>query len=214
MRTEFPAGRWPAWLLVAALAGCAAPPETGPGQTPPPQAPMRAMELPQPPQASASAPAPVPQAAAATPAPARGAADQVLAYADRIRGMPAAELAQEIQRLGETSYTPVRATQLALALGHSRQAVNVARAQSLLQRVLAQREGEAQSLHGLARLLADQFAEQRRADEQAERQARELRDAQRRLEQLNERLEAVRAIERSLPTPPRPRAPASRPQAH
>lgn len=201
MRTDFPAsGRsWLAALALAALlAGCAAPqPQLPPGPPPLP---------PQPEPAAADQPA---SAAAAPQAPitpvvvlrlATDPHDQVLAYADHVRSLSAAELAQEIQRLGESTYAPVPAMQLALALAQSRTAANQARAQTLLQRVLAQQDAQAQPLHPLARLLAAQLADQRRLDEQAEKQAQQLREAQKRIEQLNERLEAVRAIERSLPT--------------
>jgi hypothetical protein len=82
-------------------------------------------------------------------------------------------------------------------------AANQQRAQSLLQRVLADPASGAQGLQPLARLISAQIADQRRADEAAERQAQQLREAQRRIEQLNDRLEAVRAIERSLPGPQR-----------
>jgi hypothetical protein len=67
--------------------------------------------------------------------------------------------------------------------------------------VIADPSPDAQALQPFARLLLAQIADQRRADEQAERQAQQLREAQRRIEQLNDRLEAVRAIERSLPGP-------------
>ena len=73
------------------------------------------------------------------------------------------------------------------------------RAGQALQRVLAQDSAEARSLHPLARLLAAQQGEQRRAEEQAERATQQLRDAHRRLDLLNERLDALRAIERARP---------------
>jgi hypothetical protein len=197
-----------AWLAAAAtLAGCAAP-QPVPAPAPAPAPMLTPAELP-PPQL---APAPAAAEAAPAPAPARATlhpADAVLAYADRVRGLPPAELAQEIQRLGETSYSPLRALQLALALGQARNGGHAPRAQSLLQRVLQDPEG--QPLHGLARLLAAQLAEQRRLEEQTERQAQQLRETQRRIDQLNERLEAVRAIERSLPTRPRRDPPLATP---
>jgi hypothetical protein len=184
--------------LAAALAACAAP--TAPKPAP---EPMRAMALP----AAPAAPAPVQTAAApaAAPAPANGAnpLEAAIGYAERVRSLAPPDLAQEVQRLGDTPYSPLRATQLALALGQSRTAANTTRAQSLLQRVQADPTSEAAGLQPFARLLAAQIAEQRRADEQAERQAQQLRDAQRRIDQLNDRLEAVRAIERSLPGPAR-----------
>lgn len=187
-------------FALALAGGCAAP-------APAPQPPEPPMRLQPAAPAAAPAPAPAPPAANGSPV------EAVLAYADRLRQMPAAEVTQEIQRLGDTGYTPVRAMQLALALAHSRNGGNAGRAQSLLQRVLAQADGEAPTLHGLARLLAAQLAEQRRNDEQAERQQQLLREAQRRIDQLSERLEAVRAIERSVPSQPRRDAPEPRPPA-
>jgi len=188
----------PACCLAAALAACAAP-----APKPAPE-PMRSMALPAAPSAAASAPA---QAIPPAPAPAVPSGvpplEMAIGFAERVRALPPADLAQEVQRLGDTPYSPLRATQLALALSQSRTAASAARAQSLLQRVQADATSEAVGLQAFARLLAAQIAEQRRADEQAERQAQQLRDAQRRIDQLNDRLEAVRAIERSLPGPAR-----------
>lgn len=133
----------------------------------------------------------------------------VLAYADRIRGVPAAELAQEITRLTDGGDSATRLMQLALALAQSRTGGNGVRAQALLQRVLGQNDPDALALHPLARLLSAQLADARRADELNERQGQQLRDAQRRIDHLNDRLEALRAIERSVPS--RPAGPASAP---
>lgn len=196
MRETITTGRWPACLLAAALAGCAA----SPGRS-----------VPEPALVASPAPAPAPAPAAATTPPAAPTAGttapapllSALGYAERVRALPTPELGQEIQRLGDRPYAPLEATQLALALAQSRTAPNQSRAQALLQRVIADPTAEPQGLQPFARLLAGQIADQRRADEQAERQAQQLREAQRRIDQLNDRLEAVRAIERSLPGPPR-----------
>ena len=83
--------------------------------------------------------------------------------------------------------------QLAIALGFARTPANVARAQALLQRVLAQNQPQAQALHPLARMLLAQQAETRRLEDQLERQNQQTREANRRIEQLNDRLEALRA---------------------
>lgn len=161
------------------------------------------------------APAPVPPAPEPTPvAPALtepAAAVLALDYADRLRAMTVPGLAQEITRLGEPGATPLRQLQLAMALALTRVPSDLQRAQALLQRVLENSNDEARSLHPLARLLAAQYGEQRRTEEATERQAQQLRDAQRRIEQLNDRLEAVRAIERSLST--RPAGAASAPRS-
>lgn len=175
------------------------------------------------PAASAAAQAP---AAAAVPPMATAAQDQavttnaasaavpaapdelvrVLAYADRVRLMPPAELGQEVGRLATPS-SPIEQLQLALALGQLRQLPELIRAQELLARVLA--NAEAQALHPLARLLAARYGEQRRVEEQLDRQNQQTREVQRRLDQTNERLEALKAIERSLTSRPAASSPAA-----
>jgi signal transduction histidine kinase len=112
---------------------------------------------------------------------------------------------------GRARAAPLGQLQLAMALALTRVPSDLQRAQALLQRVLDNGSDEARSLHPLARLLAAQYAEQRRAEEATERQAQQLRDAQRRIDQLNDRLEAVRAIERSLSR--RPAGAASAPRS-
>lgn len=197
MRESIPAGAWPACLLAVALAGCALPSARGGAEA-------AVVADPAPMASTPPVVASAPVAAAAPSAPATPPAlVAALGYAERVRALPPAELGQEIQRLGERTYAPLEATQLALALGQTRVAGNQVRAQSLLQRVLTDPASDAQGLQPLARLLSAQIADQRRADEAAERQAQQLREAQRRIEQLNDRLEAVRAIERSLPGPQR-----------
>ena len=146
---------------------------------------------------TASIPAPAPTAAVASLSP----AETVLAYAERIRHLQPPELAQEISSLGDPQDSPLRQLQLAIALGAARTPANNARAQALLQRVLAQNQAQAQVLHPLARLLLAQQAETRRLEEQLERQTQQARDAHRRIDQLNDRLEALRAVERSLLRP-------------
>ncbi|MGA8786059.1 MAG: hypothetical protein WB542_12080, partial [Polaromonas sp.] len=136
----------------------------------------------------------MPQTRAAVP-PASGDVVRILAYADRIRVMPPPELSQEVARLGNVS-TPADQLQLALVLSQLHQPPELIRAQELLARVLG--NAEAQALHPLARLLAARYGEQRRLEEQLEKQNQQVRDIQRRLDQTNERLEALKAIERSL----------------
>ena len=57
------------------------------------------------------------------------------------------------------------------------------------------------------RALAARYAEQRRVEDDRDKQAQQLRDSQRRIDQLNDRIEALRAIERSFARP-NPAAPA------
>ena len=159
-------------------------------------------------------------AAAAAANEGGAAVARALAYADRIRGMNANELTPELARLGEAR-APGELLQLALTLAQLRQTPELIRAQDLLTRLLANASPEAVTLHPLARLLATRFGEQRRFEDLLDKQQQQTRDIQRRLDQTTERLEALKAIERSLgnrapaATPPgiSSTAPSSRPRA-
>jgi hypothetical protein len=130
--------------------------------------------------------------------------------------MPPVELSQEVAKLsapGEATL-PGSQLQLSLVLSQLRQLPELIRAQELLARVLANSGPEAQALHPLARLLAFRYGEQRRLEEQIEKERQQTREVQRKLDQSNERLEALKAIERSLNSrPPAPPAPAPAPVA-
>jgi hypothetical protein len=154
-------------------------------------------------RASANPPTPLPEAVVL----ASGMTLRMLAYAERVRLMQPPELTQEAGRLGDAA-SPEAQIQLSLVLSQLRQLPELIRAQELLARVLG--NADAQALHPLARLLASRYSEQRRLEEQLDRQNQQLRDVQRRLDQTNERLEALKAIERSLTSRP-PAAPASAP---
>ena len=190
-------------MTVALLAGCGAGPSSQrAAETAAAQARLEAAVA-EAARASASQPAPV-----SIPVPVvDDATARMLAYAERVRLMQPPELNQEIARLGDAA-SPGAQLQLSLALSQLRQLPELVRAQELLARVLG--NGEAQALHPLARLLASRYAEQRRLEEQLDKQSQQLRDVQRRLDQTNERLEALKAIERSL-TSRQPAAPASAP---
>lgn len=190
-------------LCVAAAAGCTSQPPAAP-----PAAPVIIVTPP------AAAPAEAPAAVQAEPpAPLPPAPAVVLLHeADRLRTLSVPDLAQEIARLGGTAdTTPQRQVLLALALAQTRVPSDLQRAQGVLARVLNNSNEDARVLHPLARLLAAQYNEQRRVDESADRQAQQLRDAQRRIDQLNDRLEAMRAVERSLSARPSGAASAPRP---
>jgi hypothetical protein len=157
---------------------------------------------PPPPVELTPAPAPtVPDAQAQT-----GPLARVLGYVERLRGMPAAELASEAARLaapGEAS-VPASQVQLALVLGQTRQLPDLVRAHELVGRVLANTSAEAQPLYPLARVLALRFGEQRRVEDQLDKERQQSRELQKKLDQTNERLEALKAIERSLTARPPP----------
>lgn len=209
MSPEFPVVRLltPTLPVRALLAACAA---VAAGC-----ASVAPVEPPAPPPVIIVTPAPAPPAPPVAPpvapaAPPPAAAVVALDYADRLRAMTVPDLAQEISRLGDPGTVPGRQLQLAMALALTRVPSDLQRAQGLLQRVLENGSDEARALHPLTRLLTAQYGEQRRVEETTERQAQQLRDAQRRIDQLNDRLEAVRAIERSLSA--RPAGAASAPR--
>lgn len=204
---------FPSWLCALAaalLAGCVAPPAPPPAPEPvhvPVPEPTPAEPEPEPP----AAPEP------AVPLPVQGGlpggvrtdsstiAQGLLVYADRLRRMAPVELALELTRLSdipETQRQPGEELQLAIALAQTRVPSDLVRAQGLAQRVLGNPREEARGLYPLAGMLVARYAEQRRVEEALERQAQQLRDQQRRIDQLTERLEAVRAIERSLTARP------------
>ncbi len=93
---------------------------------------------------------------------------------------------------------PIQQLRLAIVLGQIRPGADLARAQQLAQQVVGSAQPEAQPIKPLARLLAARFGEQRRLEEQLERAEQQLRDQRQRLARATQRLEAVRAIERSL----------------
>lgn len=147
----------------------------------------------------------------AAPAPPLEPVASVLAYADRTRALQGTELAQEVTRLNDAP-APADQLRLALALSQTHQPQDLARAQDLLQRVLANAGDEARPLQPLARLLAVRFAEQKRVEDLLDRQNAQLRDLQRRLDQTQDKLEALKQIERSLNNrPPAAVPPASPP---
>ncbi len=200
------AARWglaASCLCAAWLTGCATAP------TPPNAAPVTAAHAVEAAAEPATAP-PAPLAAESDEptTPPKDLLRDTLAYADRTLGASTTDLARETARLSELDESkPSRALRLALVLAQTRQPVDTARALGLVQRTLA--NPAAQELHPLARLLEARLTQQRRLEDQLDRQTQQLRDAQRRNDQLSERLEAVRAIERSLTTRPTPAAPAT-----
>jgi hypothetical protein len=203
--------------LALLLGGCALlpqPPSPVPAKTQAPEpAAVAAVALPAEPPAAAAAPA----AAAPVPAPPQPQADSalrdLLVFHDRVRQLPPQDLAPEIARLNEEPPGPRTTLQLALLLGQTRSNGDLARALALLEPLLRSTAPEAVPWQPLARLLASRYAEQRRLEEQVERQSQQARDNQRKLEQLNEKLEALKAIERSLTTRPPAGGAASAPPA-
>jgi hypothetical protein len=211
-----PSRRWPlAGAVVLLLAACSA-------LQPPPPAPVAAPPAPPPAPAPVEPPAPPPPPAAPQPDPADAVARRLLAYHEQLRQFSPPELAQDITRLNAmiaantSAASPSMVLELALALSVNRSPGDLARAVTLLDPLVRSTAPELAPWQPLARLLMGRLVDQRRLEDQLERQASQLRDAQRNLLQTNEKLEALKAIERSLNARPAGAAstpPASAPKA-
>ncbi len=143
------------------------------------------------------------------------AANHLLASQDRLSALNTADLAAEASKPADASTTTEQTMDQALALSMTHMPGDLARAQGLLDQVLHNNAPQADPWRRLARLLSYRLAEQKRAEDLAERNAQQLRDAQRdartKLDQLNDKLEALKAIERSLNTRQSPAASAPKP---
>ena len=183
-------------FVALALAGCVTP------KPPPPPPP----------------PPPVVVAPVVKCEPARDAQDlaarHLLATTDRLSALNTADLTAEASRPLEGATIEQQMDQ-ALAMSMTHNPGDLARAQGVIDQVLHNNTPQADPWRSLARLLAYRLNEQKRAEDTAERSAQQLRDAQRdnqrKLDDANAKLEALKAIERSLNTRQTPPASAPKP---
>lgn len=98
--------------------------------------------------------------------------------------------------------SPRLALQKAMTLALIRGNGDFARAQLYAESVAYSIESDTQPLKPLAKLLAANYAELRRMAEQVEKLNQQAKENQRRIEQLNDMLEGLKAIERTLPARP------------
>jgi hypothetical protein len=140
--------------------------------------------------------------------PADLASRRFLAYHEQVRQLSPNDLANEITRLnGLVTSNPAAAPaegvlELALALSMQHNGGDVARSLSLLEQLARTNSPELQPLQPLIRLMLGRVAEQRRLEDLLNREVAQKREQQRNLQQLNEKLEALKAIERSMTTRP------------
>lgn len=135
------------------------------------------------------------------------AAYALASYTERLRNMPPNELSAELARLAPST-APQAQLQLALALAQVQQLPELIRAQESVAKVLDNSSDEAKALHPLAKLLGLRLSEERRLEDLLDKQNQQVKDLQRRLDQTTERLEALKAIERSLVSRPTPALPS------
>jgi hypothetical protein len=169
-----PRGRWPGLLAAALLAACA----SGPA-----------------PELAASPPVTVARVDEAAMLP-------LLGHLQLLQQMSPQELQRERGVLAAMPPTPATQVRLAMVLGQVRGPTDLFRALGLLDAVLKSREPAAASLHPLTRVLASQYRERLRLETQNEKLLQQLKDSQRRSSELQEKLDALTDIERSLPVRP------------
>lgn len=145
---------------------------------------------------------PVPIIAVLRPSSAPSELDGLLAYSQSVRELSPAELAKELANLHQQPKCAQVSLQKALVLALLHNSADLARAQVQIDGVLKSTEPDALALKPFAQFLLAGNAELRRLNEQADKLAQQNKDAQRRIDQLNETLEALKAIERSLPARP------------
>ena len=132
-----------------------------------------------------------------------GGMDDLLIYHQTLRRLSQQELGRELQALNARQGGAMLAMQKAMVLGLTHDAHDLARAQVQLGAVLNATDSDAVALKPLAQLLVSNYAEMRRLSDNAEKAGQQAKESQRRMDQLNEKLEALKNIERTLPGQPK-----------
>ena len=157
---------------------------------------------------AACATQPVPEPESSPPPPVvkvdEAAMLPLLGYLQLLLQMSPQELQRERGVLAAIPQTPATHVRLAMLLGQARGPADLLRALGLLDGVLKSREPAAASLHPLARALASQYQERLKLESQNDKLLQQLKDSQRRSSELQEKLDALTDIERSLPVRPTP----------
>ena len=130
------------------------------------------------------------------------------AYYQMLQRMTPAQINRERSVLAALPPTPNTQVRTAMVLGHPRGQQDLAKALALLEGVLKSADPAALGLHPLARLLADNYAERQKLETQLEKQGQQLKDSQRKAVELQEKIDSLAEIERTLPQRPRATRPA------
>ena len=120
----------------------------------------------------------------------------------RIQRMTAQELLRERNILTATAPTPSTHLRMAGVLGQSRSPQDLARALTLLDGVLRTNDSASVSVHPLARILAASYQERQKLQMQNDKLTQQLGESVQHGTELQEKLDALTAIERSLPVRP------------
>jgi hypothetical protein len=138
----------------------------------------------------------------------------LLGYFQLLLRLTPQELARERTMLATIPQTPSTQLRTSMLLSLTRVPADLVRAQSLLDGLLKSTDPAAVSLFPLARLLSSQYNERQKSmmqneklTAQGEQLGQQLKDSVRRSAELQEKLDALADIERSLPV----RSPAAVP---
>lgn len=132
-----------------------------------------------------------------------GGQASALAYYQSLQRMSAAQLGRERAMLAAVPSSPGIQLRMAMLLGNPRGQPDLAKALSLLDAVLKSSDPVAVGLQPLARLLADNFGERQKLEVQLDKQGQQLKDSQRKAAELQEKIDSLADIERTLPQRPR-----------
>lgn len=130
--------------------------------------------------------------------------EAALAYYQGLSRMTPAELGRERMVLAAVPQTPYTQVRMAMLLGHPRVQQDLGKALSLLDGVLKSTAPAATVFHPLVRAVADNYLERTKLEAQLEKQGQQLKESQRKATELQEKLDSLADIERTLT--PRPRA--------
>lgn len=137
-----------------------------------------------------------------------------LAYYQMLSKMSPAELGRERQVLAALSPIPNTQLRQAMLLGYPRTSQDLGKAISLLDGILKANDPASLSLHPVARLLADNYLERQKHESQLERQGVQLerqvvqlKESQKKAVELQEKIDGLADIERTLPQRTRPERP-------
>jgi hypothetical protein len=159
---------------------------------------------------AACAPAPVKVAEAPqAPAAVKSVVDRLFVYRRWLDGVSQADLNKELSALNSAPASAETEVRKAMVLGAMRDGARLARARTILDNVLQMNDSDALALRPLVEWMIDNNTELRRITSLNERQALQLKDTQRRFDQLNEKLDAMKRIETSQPASPIEIAPAN-----
>ena len=126
----------------------------------------------------------------------------LLDYHQRLQRMSSQELIRERSALASVPPAPPVQLRQAMLFGQARGPSDPAKASALLNNLLKSSTPEAAELHSLARILAAHYQERIKLESQNERLVQQVKDSQRKNDELQEKLNAMAEIELTIPLRP------------